>query len=1041
MQGSTLANGTEKHPDTNWNSIDWHQEERRVRNLRQRIFRATQAGDWKRVRSLQKLMLRSHANRLVSVRRVAQLNTGKQTPGVDKLLLRTPAARGRMVDQLVHYQLWKAKPARRVYIPKANGKQRPLGIPIRAVHYLSFQAMFGIPCVLLLVDQNLRSTFIDLLYHVFSLQASSATLPMSLSRLAQLLDDVWSEGNPAWAMRMSTDALQNPRVTPIGNGRDIDIEQFGCGKGRVASIASLSARTESRPLWAGEGNGVGNTNPIDFAGSKAASQPWTQPLFIEQGRDLGRRMGWRPLPHTLDDVWARLAFFPRHLVPWNGQSRESLSLPANSHIDDIAALGERHIFDQPAYELLALDKGCRRGMPDGWQIMSQAADLLALRCREQQRGWFGHELVLTLQFVHLSQLLIPLFFQTAGHQPVVWIDRFVATPGQICFVLGPLNLPVPLVLDVFGTSFHLIERRKSHRKLGRLNGLQKTGDDRLVNPVPPHGLAGARGQLRMELVAFIHQHRAIALIANAHASATGATQDDPLQERRPLPHGSSVLFCPPGPVVIQLPLVVQKLFPGNVARMGIQQDNRPVFLREATRSPFDPWLFSRQESASELGPSIDIGPSIQGAVQDVQHPLMAEATPDQFIGSLAAPPPRRETQVLPGEGTDHGEGRGRLLKQRKDQTNSFLHGLIRVQHNPAHWIVDQPDRQAEAQLSLLSLGHLPALQAALQPMKLSLRHAALESEQKPVVMGSGIIDPFVINDQSIGQRANFQQPIPIAAGSRQARNLQAEHGPNVPQTDLGHQPLEAITANGRGTRLPLILVHHLDRSLCPSQVGRALDQIILSGRTTSVFSNLEKRGLPHIDNSEPIKMIRTDFLRRCSVQHRLPPFWHTSPGGSPYSTLIELVNQSHEYADRGREQATPGWESPAYQEKTVARPCANLLAGHKPHKTRLSVSYLISLWKRVEVSLLLDELSHLPQSFKREQGWFCGVGIGLRRPCIVSQAGGNGSVIAIRHADDQVGIWPTSNANELHALTMQRMMRMDHRHPFQRWHVKGGSVL
>jgi RNA-directed DNA polymerase len=129
MQGTTLANGTKKHSDTNWNSIDWHQQERHVRNLRQRIFRATQAGDWKRVRSLQKLMLRSHANRLVSVRRVAQLNQGKKTPGVDKVLLKTPAARGRMVDQLVHYQLWKAKPARRVYIAKANGKLRPLGIP------------------------------------------------------------------------------------------------------------------------------------------------------------------------------------------------------------------------------------------------------------------------------------------------------------------------------------------------------------------------------------------------------------------------------------------------------------------------------------------------------------------------------------------------------------------------------------------------------------------------------------------------------------------------------------------------------------------------------------------------------------------------------------------------------------------------------------------------------------------------------------------------------------------------------------------------
>jgi RNA-directed DNA polymerase len=51
MQGSPEASGTEKHSATNWNAIDWHQQERRVRNLRQRIFRATQAGDWKRVRS------------------------------------------------------------------------------------------------------------------------------------------------------------------------------------------------------------------------------------------------------------------------------------------------------------------------------------------------------------------------------------------------------------------------------------------------------------------------------------------------------------------------------------------------------------------------------------------------------------------------------------------------------------------------------------------------------------------------------------------------------------------------------------------------------------------------------------------------------------------------------------------------------------------------------------------------------------------------------------------------------------------------------
>jgi hypothetical protein len=128
LQVTSEAFGTEEWTD--WNAINWRKANRTVRNLRRRIFRATQESDQKKVRSLQKLMLKSYSNRLVSVRRVTQINAGKNTPGVDRLVIKTPEARGRMVDDLAHYTLWKAKPARRVYIPKANNKLRPLGIPV-----------------------------------------------------------------------------------------------------------------------------------------------------------------------------------------------------------------------------------------------------------------------------------------------------------------------------------------------------------------------------------------------------------------------------------------------------------------------------------------------------------------------------------------------------------------------------------------------------------------------------------------------------------------------------------------------------------------------------------------------------------------------------------------------------------------------------------------------------------------------------------------------------------------------------------------------
>jgi RNA-directed DNA polymerase len=124
-----LANGAGGRPNTDWNAIDWRKVDRSVSNLRRRIFRASKEGDHRKVRSLQKLVLRSYANALWSVRRVTQINAGRNTPGVDMLVVKTPKARSELVDHIRSYQPWKAQPARRVYIPKGGGRLRPLGIP------------------------------------------------------------------------------------------------------------------------------------------------------------------------------------------------------------------------------------------------------------------------------------------------------------------------------------------------------------------------------------------------------------------------------------------------------------------------------------------------------------------------------------------------------------------------------------------------------------------------------------------------------------------------------------------------------------------------------------------------------------------------------------------------------------------------------------------------------------------------------------------------------------------------------------------------
>ena len=128
--------------NSSWHDINWSKAKRLVKRLQVRIVKAVKARRWNKVKALQRLLTHSWSARILAVRRVTE-NRGKKTPGVDGETWSTPTKKENAAANLREGG-YSPQPLRRVYIPKKNGKRRPLSIPCmrdRAMQALYLMAL------------------------------------------------------------------------------------------------------------------------------------------------------------------------------------------------------------------------------------------------------------------------------------------------------------------------------------------------------------------------------------------------------------------------------------------------------------------------------------------------------------------------------------------------------------------------------------------------------------------------------------------------------------------------------------------------------------------------------------------------------------------------------------------------------------------------------------------------------------------------------------------------------------------------------------
>ena len=190
---------------------------------------------------------------------------------------------------------------------------------------------------------------------------------------------------------------------------------------------------------------------------------------------------------------------------------------------------------------------------------------------------------------------------------------------------------------------------------------------------------------------------------------------------------------------------------------------------------------------------------------------------------------------------DHRQTGPGPLKGLEEQTHRRLHLGVRIEDDTILRVMHKADGHHLLEFPASGAAQDAAPQSCLKHMQFRFAHGALQAQQQAIVEVRGIVQPILIEDERVGQRAQLKQPMPIGGVARQTRHFQTEHDADATQTDFGHQTLEAFSVGRTGAGLSEVAVDHDDPIERPAQRDGALPQRILAVSALGVLEDLAQR--------------------------------------------------------------------------------------------------------------------------------------------------------------------------------------------------------